>query len=469
MLHPLNIQQPLRARHKGFTVLELTMVIVVIGVLAAVALPKYVDLTAQSKTVAAHENADTVNLRYTSLIALATQTPASPQTPAGWLFDSAANVYYDPAVNNASTYTAPQPTNTWSWSGSLCGIGYTFTGTAASIAASAAAAADSCVANNTFSGVNESNGHWNFVLGGKTTFPQTSTLVNSVPPTTAPSNLPLVSAASAPMFPSDGVCSYTGSSGTYTANAQDPDCAGKPGSFTYPYPNLDALVDASIGASPAGPNGWLYDAASKLFYDPAVNSASTNQSHSIFDCQSIEYGVLGEGQGVDIDTACNNFAISFNAGLGDSYACYAAGPGCQCQTPSARINFGLGCTQISAGNLLPPVSASSPPAFPSDGVCSYILSSGGFVANPQDPDCSGSNPISCPAGAKSSSGGCVAASLLPEALDHSGVCVAENLKTPTWKDKEGLSPTATGTDIVVRLDTEPVADATNCPGTLFPR
>ena len=38
---------------KGFTLIELIMVIVILGIIAAVAIPKYVDLSGQAKTAAA--------------------------------------------------------------------------------------------------------------------------------------------------------------------------------------------------------------------------------------------------------------------------------------------------------------------------------------------------------------------------------------------------------------------------------
>ena len=46
------LQQLRAAREGGFTLIELIIVIVIIGILAAVAIPKFTDLTGQAKTAA---------------------------------------------------------------------------------------------------------------------------------------------------------------------------------------------------------------------------------------------------------------------------------------------------------------------------------------------------------------------------------------------------------------------------------
>ena len=68
-------------RSKGFTLIELIMVIVILGILAAVAIPKFVDLSNQAKISACKSNQGTIEsacaIYYASRAAIG-ETPTFP-------------------------------------------------------------------------------------------------------------------------------------------------------------------------------------------------------------------------------------------------------------------------------------------------------------------------------------------------------------------------------------------------------
>jgi len=59
-------------------------------------------------------------------------------------------------------------------------------------------------------------------------------------------------------------------------------------------------------------------------------------------------------------------------------------------------------------------------------------------------------------------------SVLPEAIDKSGICVGPGLKAATWTDAQRTSKSTSGSSFIKQVDAQPVADATNCPASYFP-
>jgi len=158
-----------RARARGFTLIELVMVIVILGILSAVALPRFSDLTGNARAATAQGLAAAVSGGMASAHASALvngYTAASGQSismegntvnlvygyPAATVATGIANAVSTPATQATASYGTPVATTTpntltWTIAGATtaasCKVVYT-EATSASVPATVAATTTGC-------------------------------------------------------------------------------------------------------------------------------------------------------------------------------------------------------------------------------------------------------------------------------------------------------------------------------------
>ena len=99
------MNQTLRAAQKGFTLIELMIVVAIIGILAAVALPAYQDYTVRAKVT------EGLTLASSAKLAVAENASNGKNFDSGWVAPTATAAVSSLAINQADgeikiTYTA---------------------------------------------------------------------------------------------------------------------------------------------------------------------------------------------------------------------------------------------------------------------------------------------------------------------------------------------------------------------------
>lgn len=126
----------LKSNQKGFTLIEIIAVLVILGILAAVAVPKYIDMAGEAKKAAAKgqvaEMKSVLNLAYAKLTlknnGTAPTTAADVITEAGYTSGTAFDIGVAPDVWNV-TLTGATTVATILVSSRYADTGYTATDT----------------------------------------------------------------------------------------------------------------------------------------------------------------------------------------------------------------------------------------------------------------------------------------------------------------------------------------------------
>lgn len=95
---------------RGFTIMELLVVIVIIGVLAAIGVPAYNNLTERARTTACNANKRTLEAAAGMYYADTGNYPADKSAPESWLDPNSK-----PYIDNAASFECPKDNGKYSW------------------------------------------------------------------------------------------------------------------------------------------------------------------------------------------------------------------------------------------------------------------------------------------------------------------------------------------------------------------